>query len=101
MNQEIFTNQQWGLLNNYGIVSTVAPTMLNRQGVIDYCQFPSALGQNSKMRKIFRMIKEIKSFVGPNMQANRRAALIEYVPLFFWLIFRPLVDYNGSKDCIE
>lgn len=59
------------------------------------------MGQMSKMRKIFRMIKEIKSFVGPNMQANRRAALIEYVPLFFWLIFRPLADYSGNKDLIE
>jgi len=60
------------------------------------------MGQMSKMRKIFRMIKEIKAFVGANMQANRRAALIEYVPLFFWILFRPLSDYQqGSKDIIE
>ena len=79
----------------------MAPTMLNPQGICEFSPFPAAMGQNSKMRKIFRMIKEIKSFVGPNMQANRRAALIEYVPLFFWLIFRPLVDYSGSKEVIE
>jgi len=58
------------------------------------------MGQMSKMRKIFRMIKEIKELVGHQMNANRRAALIEYVPLFFWLTFRSLVDSNGNKEII-
>ncbi len=53
----------------------------------------------SKMRKIFRMIKDIKAFIGQNLQANRRAALIEYVPLLFWLIYRPLID--GQKNAMD
>lgn len=83
LNREIFTNQQFGLLNNYGIVSTVAVSLLNPNGEVGFTPFPALMGQMSKVRKIFRMIKEIKAFVGSNMQANRRAALIEYVPLFF------------------
>jgi hypothetical protein len=75
--------------------------MLNPEGQVNFCPFPELMGQMSKMRKIFRMVKEIKSFVGANLQANRRAALIEYVPLLFWLVFRPLLDYNGDKRMIE
>jgi Replication factor RFC1 C terminal domain len=101
LNRDMFVNGNFGLLNNYGMMSTVAPCMLNPRGDINYCPFPVLMGQMSKMRKIFRMVKEIKAFIGANLQANRRAALIEYVPLIFWLIFRPLADYSGNKSDIE
>ena len=54
------------------------------------------MGKMSTMRKIFRMIKDIKEFSGVNIQANKRACLTEYVPLFFYLIYSLVVD--GKKD---
>jgi hypothetical protein len=44
MDREIFTNQQWGLLHNYGLMSTVAPSIMNPQGQIDFVPFPAMMG---------------------------------------------------------
>lgn len=44
MDREIFVNQQWSLLHNYGLMSTVAPSIMNQKGQMDYVPFPAMLG---------------------------------------------------------
>jgi len=76
----------------------VAPAVMNSNGFCNYCPFPSIMGKMSTMKKIFRMIREIKEFSGVHIQANKRACLTEYVPLFFHLIYSFVAE--GSKEGI-
>ena len=75
-------------MTNYGLMSCVAPTTVNRNGYINYAPFPLIMGKMSTMRKIYRMIKEIKEFCGPVVYADKNATLTEYLPLMFQLIFQ-------------
>ena len=84
----VVKQQQWSLLPNLGLMSCVAPTVLNKKGYITFVPFPMIMGKMSTMRKITRLIKEIKEFCGPNVYANRNATLTEYLPLIFQLIFQ-------------
>ena len=63
LNKQIRTNQNWALLPNYGICSSVAPSLICR-GKIHYPRFPEWLGKNSSQRKSHRQIKEVKFAVG-------------------------------------
>lgn len=83
LDYQVMNNQQWSLLPNLGLMGCVAPATLNTNGYCNYCPFPSIMGKMSTMRKIYRMIREIKECSGAHIQANRRACLTEYVPLFF------------------
>ena len=75
------------MMSNYGLMGCVAPSICNTNGYCNYCPFPSLMGKMSTMKKIYRMIREIKEYAGTHIQANRRACLTEYVPLFFQMIF--------------
>ena len=44
------------------------------------------------------MIKEIKEYSGIYIQANKRACLTEYIPLFFYLIYSSVRE--GSREAI-
>lgn len=52
-------NQDWSLLPNMGICTSVAPCMLVN-GMSNYPRFPEWLGKNSSQRKAKRLISELK-----------------------------------------
>ena len=58
------------------------------------------MGKMSTMRKITRLIKEIKEFCGPQLYANRNAALIEYLPLMFQMVYQQL-KLNTKEGALE
>ena len=84
---DVNQRQQWSLLPNLGLMSCVAPTTINKTGYCNYAPFPSIMGKMSTMRKIYRLIKEMKEFVGPQLYADKNAALTEYLPLLFQMIY--------------
>ena len=61
---QVMVKQQWSLMPNLGLMACVAPSTINNNGFCNYCPFPSIMGKMSTMRKIFRMIREIKEFSG-------------------------------------
>jgi hypothetical protein len=42
--REVYIYQRWGLLQNLGLVSCVAPSLLNLRGEIGYAPFPMMMG---------------------------------------------------------
>lgn len=96
LDNQVMKNQQWSLMPNLGLMGCVAPCTINTNGYCNYAPFPTIMGKMSTMRKIFRMIKEIKEYSGVYIQANKRACLTEYVPLFFYLVYS-LVQ-QGNKE---
>ena len=72
---------------NLGLMSCVAPSSMNKSGYLNYAPFPAIMGKMSTMRKIYRLIKEIKEYCGPVVYADKNAALTEYLPLIFQMIY--------------
>ena len=60
---QLRTNQDWSLLPNLGLTSTIAPCLLV-QGSTFYPRFPEWLGKNSSSRKSKRLIRELKTAMG-------------------------------------
>jgi replication factor C subunit 1 len=97
MNIQIRQNQNWGLLPNYGIFSSVAPC-LTIKGNCYFPSFPQWLGKNSSQRKSKRLIRELKFGMAHRVSAGRISIQNEMVPLLLGQILRYLK--NGSKDSV-
>lgn len=63
MNRQLRIKQDWSLLPDVGIFSSIAPCMLVK-GKSFYPGFPQWLGKNSTMRKSMRQIRELKCNMG-------------------------------------
>ena len=63
LNRQIRVNQNWSLLPNAGICSSVAPALIVK-GKSTYPRFPEWLGKNSSQRKSLRQIRELKLAMG-------------------------------------
>lgn len=79
MSVQIIQNQNWGLLPNFGMFSSVAPTEII-QGRSLYPGFPQWLGKNSTSRKAKRLIRELKQAMAHRVYADRFAVQNEIVP---------------------
>ena len=88
MNRNLRTNQNWSLLPDIGLLSSVAPSFMI-SGKCSFPAFPQWLGKNSSQRKAMRQIRELKHLMTVNAQAPRRSLQSEFVPL----ILRMLADY--------
>ena len=97
LNVQIRTNQNWALLPNLGICSTVAPCLI-AQGRSLYPWFPAWLGKNSSARKAKRLIRELKQAMAHRVSANRFAVQNEMVPYLLQEILYFL--RKGSKDAL-
>jgi len=92
----VHVEQEWSLLPNVGILGCVAPSILNPRSYCQWSPFPALMGKMSTMRKISRMIKELKEVTGNKILASQSAALIEYVPLIFEMVMEKLE--SGNKE---
>ena len=77
---QIRQNQNWSLLGNFGIFSSVAPAMRVR-GQCFYPLFPQWLGKFSSSRKSKRLIREVKQAMAHRVSADRFSVQNEMVPL--------------------
>lgn len=71
-NIQIRQNQNWSLLPNYGVLSSIAPTMIIK-GRCNYPGFPQWLGKNSSSRKAKRLLRELKQKMGDAIFADQFA----------------------------
>ena len=79
-NIQIRQNQNWNLLPNYGILSSVAPTQIIK-GRCNYPGFPQWLGKNSSANKSKRLIRELKQKMGDALNTNKYAIQHEAAPM--------------------
>ena len=98
MNVQIRSNQNWALLPNFGIFSSVAPCMLVN-GRTFFPSFPQWLGKNSSARKAKRLIRELKQALAHRVSADRYAVQNEMVPLILQVVLNHLKC--GSKDAVQ
>lgn len=59
LSKQIRSHQEWGLLNNFGFLSSVYPCEKVSNN-IGYPGFPAWLGKNSSTKKIKRMLRQLK-----------------------------------------
>ena len=78
-NIQIRQNQAWSLLPNYGVLSSVAPTLIIK-GRCNYPGFPQWLGKNSSARKAKRLLRELKQKMGDAISADQFAIQNEVAP---------------------
>ena len=99
INRSIRTEQNWALLPQLGICSSVAPCLLVN-GKSLYPRFPEWLGKNSTARKSARQIRELKFAMGMQAQANKRAIQNEYVPLVLSLLYKHM-SRGEAEEAIQ
>ena len=64
ISRAIRVDSQWGLLPEYGTISTVAPAFACNN-VLGYPEFPAWLGKQSSQGKNTRLFRELRSMMGP------------------------------------
>ena len=89
LNIKIRTEQNWSLLPNYGILSSVGPCIL-ANGTTGYPGFPQWLGKNSSARKAKRLIRELKQKMTESISANQYAIQHEVIPFLLGDILQML-----------
>jgi replication factor C subunit 1 len=78
------TQQQWSLMPTHAIFSFVRPASF-MYGNLGYgnTSFTSWLGNNSKLGKLSRMVKEIQGHMRLRCAADRHEVRQQYVPMFW------------------
>ena len=99
LNSQLRVNQDWSLLPDIGVCSSVAPCLIVK-GRQNYCAFPQWLGKNSTQRKSMRQIRELKQVMGQHAYATRRSVQAEFVPLILLKLFNLMSD-NKVEMAIE
>lgn len=88
---------EWGLMPNLGIISTIYPALLS-SNTIPFPKFPEFLGKNSSQRKITREIKELKVAMGPVITGDRMAVKFDYSAGVLGLILHNLLGEEGKVE---
>jgi replication factor C subunit 1 len=102
VSRQVRQNQDWSLLPNLGLCSSLAPALIIK-GSSFYPRFPEWLGKNSSQRKAKRLIRELKRVMGHHAQAPRMEIQAEYVPLVLGIILRYIrrKDAQGAIEVME
>jgi replication factor C subunit 1 len=95
IDKKIHTNNEWNLLPNKGICSSVAPGFFTN-GFIYATKFPEISSKFSKVRKVMRQTKELKTLFPYN---SLRTIKDEIVPILFSRIVNLLIEYG--KDAVD
>ncbi|CDW82868.1 replication factor c subunit 1 [Stylonychia lemnae] len=98
INNQIRSHQDWSLLPNLGIMSSIAIGVLN-QGYVPYCKFPEWFGKNSTTRKSQRLVREIRERCGHHLYTVKNAIQFEHVSLIYELIMQYL--NTGGQNQIQ
>ena len=97
INRQVRTNQDWSLLPNLGICSSIAPCLIAK-GTTFYPRFPEWLGKNSSQRKAKRLIRELKKVMAHHAQASRMEIQNEYTELLLLSVFKQLKRFERDGD---
>jgi replication factor C subunit 1 len=94
------SQQQWGLMPTHAMFSFVRPASL-MAGTMAYgsTSFTSWLGNNSKLGKLSRMVKEIQGHMRLRSSADRHDVRQQYVPMF-WHQLPKRLEKDG-KEAIQ
>jgi replication factor C subunit 1 len=94
------SQQQWGLMPTHAMFSFVRPASL-MAGTMAYgsTSFTSWLGNNSKLGKLSRMVKEIQGHMRLRSSADRHDVRQQYMPMF-WQQLPKRLEKDG-KEAIQ
>eukprot|EP00347_Sterkiella_histriomuscorum_P014045 403362369 len=99
INNQIRQHQDWALLPNLGIMSSVAVGNLCF-GFVPYAKFPEWFGKFSTTRKSTRLIREIRERCGHHLYTVKKAIQFEHVTLIFELVIK-LLQTGQSPNILE
>ena len=93
------SQQQWSLMPTHAVFSTVRPASYIAGLVQGRTQFTTWLGNNSKLNKLLRYVKEIQSHMRLRSSGDRHEIRQQYLPVLWTQMIKRL-EVEG-KDCIE
>ena len=98
----------WGLLPLHAIFSTIRPCFFTHGsaasgGYGGAYSFPSWLGQNSKVGKSKRLVRELQTHMRLRTSADKDQILLNYLPLLSTVLTQPLLkrDVDGVEEVIQ
>jgi replication factor C subunit 1 len=93
------SQQQWSLMPTHAVFSAVRPASYVAGLVQGQVQFTSWLGNNSKMNKLLRYVKEIQSHMRLRSSGDRHEIRQQYLPVLWTQMIKRL-EVEG-KDCVD
>jgi replication factor C subunit 1 len=93
------SQQQWSLMPTHAVFSTVRPASYVAGLVQSQVQFTGWLGNNSKMNKLLRYVKEIQSHMRLRSSGDRHEIRQQYLPVLWTQMIKRL-EVEG-KDCVD
>jgi replication factor C subunit 1 len=93
------SQQQWSLMPTHAVFSTVRPASYVAGLVQSQIAFTSWLGNNSKMNKLLRYVKEIQSHMRLRSSGDRHEIRQQYLPVLWTQMIKRL-EMEG-KDCVD
>lgn len=80
----------WSLLPLHAAMSTIRPCFFTHGGMQGMYQFPGWLGQNSKVNKSNRLLREIEQHMRIKVSGDKSEIRMTYLPLLAKLLTQPL-----------
>lgn len=93
------SQQQWSLMPTHAVFSTVRPASFVSGQMVGGTSFTQWLGNNSKMGKLTRYVKEIQSHMRLRSSGDRHEIRQQYLPALWSQLIRRL-EVEG-KSCVE
>jgi replication factor C subunit 1 len=93
------SQQQWSLMPTHAVFSAVRPASFVAGLVQSQTRFTTWLGNNSKMNKLLRYVKEIQSHMRLRSSGDRHEIRQQYLPVLWTQMIRRL-EVEG-KDCVD
>ncbi|KAK0102412.1 hypothetical protein ONS95_006032 [Cadophora gregata] len=93
------SQQQWSLMPTHAVFSAVRPASFAAGLMTGQTAFTKWLGNNSKLGKLSRFVKEIQSHMRLRTSGDRHEIRQQYLPMLWTQMIRRL-EVEG-KDCVE
>lgn len=94
-------NQEWSLAPLHAIHSCVRPAYFCSGNLSGRVDFPGWLGQNSKLQKYLRILKELTQHLYLHMRANKLTLCMDYAPTMGAIILNRLQSVESIDKAIE
>lgn len=93
------SQQQWSLMPTHAVFSAVRPASFVSGMMSGQTAFTSWLGNNSKMGKLTRYVKEIQSHMRLRSSGDRHEIRQQYLPVLWTQLIKRMED--EGKSCVE
>lgn len=102
INKQIRSQSEWGLLQAYGMASSIEPGLKSGFGV-PFPKFPEWFSRNSAQKKNERLLMELRAAMAGFISGDDEDILTDYIPLIYKLLMQPLKDSGreGVNDTLE